>query len=259
MKTLIGFIFLLTLIVTVHEGGHLLAAKIFGVYCSEFSIGMGPELYRKKNKETDFVIRALPIGGFCSMAGESEDGLEKRHEVKVSKERTIKGVAKWKQIIIYLAGVTMNFILGFIVIVIAIMAIKTDNGNITFLYALQSAPGVFWSYATAIFEGIASLFKEPTNISGIVGIYSYTGEAIETGIETYLMLIALISINVGVFNLIPLPAMDGGRVLIAIIEKMMGHELDKKVETIIMLISALLLILLMLWAFGLDIYRIITK
>lgn len=94
MLGILGFLFLILFIVTVHEGGHLIAAKIFNVYCTEFSIGMGPELYRKKNKETDFVIRALPIGGFCSMAGESENGIEKRLNIDVPQERTIKGIAR---------------------------------------------------------------------------------------------------------------------------------------------------------------------
>ena len=159
MLGLLGFLFLILFIVTVHEGGHLIAAKIFNVYCSEFSIGMGPQLYRKKNKETDFVIRAIPIGGYCSMAGESEDGLEKRTQIDVPKERTIKGIAKWKQIIIYLAGVTMNFITGFIIIVIALMTIKTETGNVDFIYALQNAPSVFYNFATAIIDGIKSFME----------------------------------------------------------------------------------------------------
>lgn len=257
MKTLLAFIFLIMLIVTVHEGGHLLFAKLFNVYCGEFSIGMGPELYRKKNKETDFVIRLLPIGGFCSMAGESEDLVEKRKKIDVPKERTIKGCDKWKQVIIYLAGVVMNFILGFVVIVIAVMTIKTDGVNIGFVQALQRAPSIFSTYALAVIEGLKTLLSQPTQISGVVGIYAQTGEILSNGLTYYLMLIALISINVGIFNLLPLPVMDGGRVLILIIEAIMGHDLDKKLEETIMLICAGLLILLMLWAFGLDIYRLI--
>lgn len=257
MKTLLAFILLITLIVTVHEGGHLLFAKIFNVYCSEFSIGMGLELYRKKNKETDFVIRLLPIGGFCSMAGESEDIVEKRKDVNVPKERTIKGCAKWKQVIIYLAGVCMNFVLGYIVIVLAILTIKVDGASMGLTIALQRAPEIFSSYALAIVEGLKTLISQPTQISGIIGIYSYTGEMVSSGLTYYLMLIALISINVGIFNLLPLPVLDGGRVLILIVEVIMRKDLDRKVEQIIMFICAILLILLMLWACGLDIYRLI--
>ena len=220
---------------------------------------MGPELYRKKNKETDFVIRLLPLGGFCSMAGESENGIEKRTKIEVPKERTLKGAAKWKQLIIYLAGVFMNLLWGFIIVVIAIMTIKVDGINIGFLDALSKAPNTFWQYATAILEGIKSLVSEPTQIAGIVGIYTYTGEIVKSGLTHYLMYLALININVGIFNLLPLPVMDGGRVVILIVEMIIGHDLDKKLEEKIMIICTIFLILLMLWAFGLDIYRLITK
>jgi regulator of sigma E protease len=67
---LLAFIFSLSLIVAVHELGHLIFAKRAKILCFEYSIGMGPLIYKKKGKETDFAIRAIPIGGFVSMAGE---------------------------------------------------------------------------------------------------------------------------------------------------------------------------------------------
>ncbi len=67
---LLAFIFSLSLIVAVHELGHLVFAKRAKILCFEYSIGMGPLIYKKKGKETDFAIRAIPIGGFVSMAGE---------------------------------------------------------------------------------------------------------------------------------------------------------------------------------------------
>lgn len=70
---IIAFIVLLSVIIVVHELGHMLVAKHFGVYCHEFSLGMGPVLYQKKGKETTYSIRAIPFGGYVLMAGE-EDG-----------------------------------------------------------------------------------------------------------------------------------------------------------------------------------------
>ncbi len=72
---IIVFLLVLSIIVIVHELGHFLSAKKFGILCHEFSIGMGPALYKKKKGETTIAIRALPIGGYVSMAGEqfSED------------------------------------------------------------------------------------------------------------------------------------------------------------------------------------------
>ena len=70
---IIYFILILSVIIIVHELGHLIAAKRFGVYCKEFSIGMGPVVYQKQVGETAWSIRALPIGGFVAMAGEEDD------------------------------------------------------------------------------------------------------------------------------------------------------------------------------------------
>ncbi|MBR4496408.1 MAG: site-2 protease family protein [Acholeplasmatales bacterium] len=68
--SIIAFIIIIGVIITVHELGHLFFAKKAGILCHEFSIGMGPILYKKQFGETRFCVRAIPIGGFVSMAGE---------------------------------------------------------------------------------------------------------------------------------------------------------------------------------------------
>ena len=111
------FIVSLGALIVIHELGHLSTAKLFKVYCYEFSVGMGPALFKHKRKggETIFSVRALPIGGYVAMAGEDMDDSEKdsdHSEVVVPKERTIEGIARWKRVIIMGAGVFLNFILG---------------------------------------------------------------------------------------------------------------------------------------------------
>ena len=68
---LLAFVFSLGLIIAIHELGHLIFAKKANILCFEYSIGMGPAIYKKKGKETVFAVRAIPIGGFVSMAGEA--------------------------------------------------------------------------------------------------------------------------------------------------------------------------------------------
>lgn len=119
------FLISLSILVCIHEAGHLTAAKIFKVYCYEFSIGMGPSIYshkpnKKKNQETMFSIRALPIGGYVSMAGEdleNAEGVDK--SIVVPKDRVLESKARWKQVIIMFAGVFMNFVLGYILLLIS--------------------------------------------------------------------------------------------------------------------------------------------
>ena len=61
------------LLIFVHELGHFIAAKVCGVEVLEFSLGMGPRIIHFKKGETEYSLRALPIGGFCKMLGEDED------------------------------------------------------------------------------------------------------------------------------------------------------------------------------------------
>lgn len=95
---IVVFAFVMGLLVLVHEGGHFLMAKKAGILCYEFSIGMGPVIYQKKKGETVYSIRAFPIGGYVSMAGEEvEDdvlkGFKRVRLVKNDKNEVIKIIA----------------------------------------------------------------------------------------------------------------------------------------------------------------------
>lgn len=115
---LLLFLVSLTVLVSLHELGHLSAAKLFKVYCYEYSIGMGKAIYSRKKKggETVFSIRMLPIGGYVAMAGDedAEEDLTVGEVKSVPKERTLEAASCWKKLIIFVAGVAVNFLLGFI-------------------------------------------------------------------------------------------------------------------------------------------------
>ena len=122
LETFIDIIILvlsLSVLICLHELGHLLVAKKFNVYCAEYSIGMGPLIYKRKksNQETQFSIRALPIGGYVAMAGEGSEEIEEFKNV--SKERFLTSIARWKRALIMVAGVTVNFILALILFFIS--------------------------------------------------------------------------------------------------------------------------------------------
>ncbi len=113
--TLIYFILMLGIIVFIHELGHFFWAKKSGVYCYEFSIGFGPKLFsfKRKNDETSYCLRLIPIGGYVAMAGEEVDD-----DKSVPKDRKMYNKPWYKKLIIVLAGVINNFILGFVVLFI---------------------------------------------------------------------------------------------------------------------------------------------
>lgn len=114
MLTLIYFILILGIIVLVHEFGHFIFSKIFGVYVYEFSIGMGPRLFgtKKKKGKTQYNVRAFPIGGFVALAG--EDPTEKDPEVPKGGYLYEKPI--WQRFIIMGAGVFNNFLLALILL-----------------------------------------------------------------------------------------------------------------------------------------------
>ena len=113
------FILCLSVLIVVHELGHLGAAKAFKVYCFEFSVGFGPAFFRKKRKngETYVAFRCIPFGGFVSMYGESTDenselpdGIE-----SIPKERSLANIKKWKKAIVLAAGVFLNAVLALVI------------------------------------------------------------------------------------------------------------------------------------------------
>lgn len=119
MLTLIYFILMLGLIVFIHELGHFIFAKRAGVYCYEFSIGMGPKLwsFNRKNDETTYSIRLFPIGGYVQMAGEEID-----ENVDVPKDKMLQSKTIWQRFKIVVAGAFNNFILGiFILFLMAVI------------------------------------------------------------------------------------------------------------------------------------------
>ena len=124
LKTVLLFVLMISLITIVHELGHLLAAKAFGVYCKEFSVGMGPKLFGKKFKETEYNFRPILIGGYVSMVGEQDDDPDVE-TLNIPKERTLKGIAKWKQLIVMFAGIFMNFVMAWLIYSLIILNIGT--------------------------------------------------------------------------------------------------------------------------------------
>ena len=103
------------IVIMFHELGHFLFAKLFKVKVNEFSIGMGPAIFKKKKGETDYAVRILPIGGYVSMEGEDEDS-EDQH--------AFNNKPLWQRMIVVVAGATVNLIMG--VIIVAIMLCQSD-------------------------------------------------------------------------------------------------------------------------------------
>lgn len=347
MLNILIFIAVLSLIVLVHELGHLISAKIFNVYCKEFAIGMGPKLFSIKGKETEYSIRLLPFGGFVSMLG--EEGVEAEG---VAVERSIQKVARPKRLVIMLAGIFMNFVLALVIlfslnlsagqVVLApkpvfgaimegmpaeaagmqegdrILSVEFSDGtvlvpddfydviealqfyndemtftlersgsevNITltpifneeaqnymigvktpamqtkeigFLGSIQYAFDDVKNITSSIVTTFSRLIKGLglNAISGPVGIYQITAQTASYGFNAVMYLVALLSINIAIFNLLPLPILDGGRSLLIFIELIRGKPMNEKIEQGIMVLSMALLLMLFIFISIKDVFTL---
>lgn len=357
MQTLINiivFILILGIVVLIHELGHFITAKSFGVYCSEFSIGMGPKLFSKKIGETEYEVRALPIGGFVSMAGEADNDIEEFKDVPL--ERTLKGISCWKRCVVFLAGVFMNFVLSLVILISVycfinvqtntseigtvvndspammagleagdtiskitykdqeniiasfsdirevldnnnlksdskkitlnvevvrdgktmtknvnanfdqesnsyILGIKAATRHLSFFEAVNYGLDQFKTMALLIFTTLGKLITDSANtigqLSGPAGIYTVTSEITETGsISQLLILLALLSTNIGMFNLLPIPGLDGCQVLFTVVEKIIGREMPVKLKYALQIAGLALVFGLMIFVTINDIYKI---
>jgi regulator of sigma E protease len=316
------FIFILSVLIIVHELGHFLAAKSAGVRVEKFSLGFGPLLFKKKKGQTEYCISAIPLGGFVKLAGDNLEEYKGRPYEYYSKSRG----ARFK---IIFAGPLLNYILGFLCfwliiffgfptftnkvggllegygaqeaglkrgdIIIAVDGVKVDfweelqniiqekrtaakvklsvqRGGKKFtqevriteqevtdqlgqkhkvgllgITPLDKKYGFFESFELGIkrtlqltgltYKGlwriITGKLSVRESVTGPLGIFYITSKAASLGIIALLHLVAVLNISLALFNLLPLPVLDGGHILLLGIEKIRGKYLGLRAERLI--------------------------
>ena len=362
--TLIAALIVFSAVIAIHEFGHFTVAKLCGIQVNEFSIGMGPALWKKIYKGTQYSLRALPVGGYVALEGEESPESQQAEAVRDEREaeeenpvppeqRTgipLNEAPVWQRVLVMVAGAFMNFVLGFVVLVILVAAqegaitsktiysIENDalcgqtglqagdeivavNGRRCFVandilyelvrteayrarftvkrdgqkvelpdvqfdtwqdengqthmtlgftvYGIKKTPlnvlKEAWNstlyYGRIVFTSLEDLVRgreSINNLSGPVGIVTAIGQAASYGWQDLLELLALITINLGVFNLLPFPALDGGKVVFLIIEGVTGHAVPEKLQGTLTIAAFALLFGLMLFATYNDIIRLVT-
>lgn len=247
----IKIIFLLGFLIFIHEGGHFIVAKLCKVKVKEFSIGFGKIIWQKQKKETKYTLRLIPLGGFCNMEGESEESDD---------EGSFSKASVWKRMAIILAGATVNILFGILVyfLIVSTVAIQfidpTKDTIFNRIYYGAKNTGVF---IISIFESIKTLFAGGIATDQMVGIVGISEVVVKTtGIINYIYLLAVISVSLGVTNLLPIPALDGGKILILIIEIIRGKPMKVETEAKIQLIGFSIIFALFLLVTYNDILRI---
>ena len=189
------------IIILIHEAGHFAAARAAGIPVERFSIGFGPLLWKKKtSRGTEFALSAIPIGGYLLPA--------------ISDEAAWFLIPVRKRILLSLGGPLANLAAA----LVAISILNLFQGHVS-LHAVLAAPfhqlaGIIISMVTAI----PKLFSQPEQLSGIVGIVAQ-GEAMTGGsLIRLLQFSIIININLAVLNMLPFPALDGGKIVLHLLE-----------------------------------------
>lgn len=344
MTTIIVALVFFSIIIMIHELGHFLVAKSVGIYAEEFSIGMGPRLLKISGKDTEYSLRALPIGGYVKFLGEDDAS---------SDPRAFGNTKVWKRMAVIVAGPIMNFLLAILLLTIMFMSFGVYESDLPVIedvipgYAAQLAGllpedrivevdgvdlssmseadavnrirslindnganpleisvkrdnviqkftvtptldkqnnryqlGFYFKAKTSkpnLFKAIGLSFVQTGRIivmmivmlkdlifkgvgigdvMGPVGIVSEIGRAAQAGIQQLLNLGIVITINLGIMNLIPFPALDGGRLTLLVVEALRGKPVDPKKEGYFHLVGFVLLMLLMIIVTYKDIIKI---
>ena len=247
----IKIIFLLGFLVFIHEGGHFLVAKLCKVKVNEFAIGFGKILWQKQGKETKYSLRMIPLGGFCNMEGEEEES---------DAPGSFSKASVWKRIAIVLAGATVNIVFGILVYFILVSTVGiqfVDPAKDTIANRIYYGAQNTGKIITSIFDSIKMLFTGGLQTDQMVGIVGISEVVVKTnGIINYLNLLAVISVSLGVTNLLPIPALDGGKILILIIEIIRRKPMKMETEAKIQMLGFSILIALSLFVTYNDILRI---
>ena len=226
-------------------------AKLCKVKVNEFAIGFGKIIWQKQGKETKYSIRLIPLGGFCSMEGETEESDENG---SFSKASVLRRMA------IVVAGAAVNIIFGILVYFILISTVGiqfVDPAKDTFFNRIYYGAKGTGEFVATIFDSIKTLITGGIQADQMVGIVGISEVVVQTnGIINYLHLLAVISVSLGVTNLLPIPALDGGKILILLIEVIRRKPMKLETEAKIQLIGFSILMALTIFVTYNDILRI---
>ncbi|MBI4155796.1 MAG: site-2 protease family protein [Candidatus Zambryskibacteria bacterium] len=266
--SIIIFITSLAILILVHEFGHFIVAKKFGIRVDEFGLGFPPRLLSKKWEETIYSLNLIPFGGFVKIFGEdfqtpSENVAApacagRPSTLGVTADQTsFQYKPKWIQAFVLVAGVTANIIFAWLLI--SFLFLKSD-GIIAFLEGAKTTLFIAKEtiFGLAIFLwNIITFTADFSQISGPVGIASIFGEATMLGLSHIIYLTAVISINLAVINLLPFPALDGGRLLFVGVEAIIRRPISQKIIHYSNVLGFAFLIMLMIMVTGHDILKLL--
>lgn len=330
--TIILSVLIFSLLIFMHEAGHFIAARSVGIKVNEFALGMGPRLLHIKKGDTEYSLRAFPIGGFCSMEGEDE---------KSNSEFAFNNKPFWAKGLVVVAGPATNLLFAVILLILLVFATgvpsnsidkvmadgtaikagltqgdeivqiddtKTEkgadvisaldestkdtvsvivdrNGDLkNFTVDIETTGdgkrmigiqlGIGRDFVGAVPTGIkhtvtlwngtidafGQLFTGKISVkelSGPIGIVGMVGQTAEMGMDYVIVFAAFISMNLGIVNMLPIPALDGGRLLLLFLRVFFKENISDDLEGKIHFVGMIALFGLMIFITYQDIGRLI--
>ena len=360
MNTVISFAIVLGLLIFVHEFGHFIWAKFFGVKVLKFSLGFGPKLISRQFGETEYLISAFPLGGYVKMFGENPGELAEEKLSPGELKRSFATRPVWQRFIIVAGGPLFNLIfamfLFFLIVFVAgmpqpvdtttiggvgqdtpaaeaglqtgdtILAIdgketrqwedvsllikdsggrevvltiqrddrsleiavtprmeKTKNifgeevgerymvgiarsEEVTYekvgcITALQAGVSQTWSWMYLTVMGLVKIIQKvvpASELGGPILIAQIAGERMQAGWVNFLYFMAVLSVNLGILNLLPIPILDGGHLVFFSVEAILRKPLNLRTMEIMQQIGLVLLGTLMIFVFYNDLVRVFS-
>ena len=233
----VAIVFVVGLLIAIHEYGHLLAAKLFGVPVARFSIGFGPKLLEIKRGETSYWLSWIPIGGYVLPAIDP-DGFRE--------------LPAYKRIAFSIGGPMANVIAAFV----GLFLLGLTEFNLPIIGATSFAAAQLSAGLQQQIAGLSALFGNVEQLNGIVGIVAIGGAKFGSTLTSLLTFSVLINLSLAVLNLLPFPPLDGGRILFCILEKI--YRPVARLETPLLLTGWGLLLALTVYVTVQDVGRILT-
>lgn len=313
-------------LIAIHEAGHLVLARLMGMRVETFSIGFGPKLLGFSRGGTDYRLSAIPLGGYCRIAGFSPDDEAAKDPADAG---SYLNKPAWRRFLVISAGPGVNYFAAFAILAAlyasvggrdlsvlkvevmpggaaeaagmlsgdlirkvdgvavaklgevsaelrkpgpevrrievdragkpVVLEVKPRNGLISVVQAgeiIQLPVGAavvravedVWALNKATFAALAALFtgKGGASLAGPIGIVQQASATVKKGIADFAFVLANISVGLAIFNFLPVPALDGGRLVFLGWEIVTGRRANQKLETALHLVGFLLLLALLL-------------
>lgn len=200
MEYIIIFL-MIGLLILVHEFGHFCAAKFTGIPIRQFSIGYGPKLWSFSYKGTEYRISAFPVGGYVMPEVEELDDYFT--------------FSFRKRLLFAFAGPLANVAFAWTGLLLINLVRHGFSWNAVFILPFTD----LYTMTSRFVQSIPSLFAEPKQLSGIVGLVAFGGKAVGLDLMKLLSLSVMLNINLAFLNLLPMLPLDGGKIVLDILHQ----------------------------------------